>query len=1034
MEGLADKDRLNQSEPMVRLLQRTNQTISRLKDALEDVWELSEECYEDIPPRFDTLLKKDEDILDSLTDLTAYEDYRKRLREITLDRTPPGTKQEKTYPYLDDIKDVHKMINAHLKELRDNDFLYPEKAILEENESLLPYMKEFARLVLRYEELFSKLKKEQNVYDFDDLEHMTLRLLVERYDENGLPVPSETALTLARNYKEIFVDEYQDTSMIQETILMALHPDGRNHLFTVGDIKQSIYRFRQARPDLFLNRQQTYTDVDELPDEKDTISEKSPKGINIGLTDNFRSAPDVLALCNKVFSSLMEEDFGGVCYDDKTALRVGAGSPMEEMSESSELLLLLEDDEKDHLSWEYDPLYAETLMIAGRVEELINEGYSYGDMVILLRSLTDRAETMAEYLRMLGIPALCESRKGYFHTREVGVILNYLAVVDNVFQDIPMASVLLSSIGGFTEEELALLKTQIAIPMREDYSFYELLTLYEDTGEDLELVEKVSAFLDQLSAFRKMKKEMPLHQLLWNIYQDTGFYYDVLLMSEGEKRRENLNMLLQKAEDYEKTVFKGLFYFIRYMDQLKYYEVELPESAGTGDEEDVLRIMSIHKSKGLEFPVVFVSRLSGQFNLTDTSQMLLYHPEFGMGLEIMDLKNRIHHPSLMKNMLKEQIKKESLEEELRILYVGMTRAQRKLILTGIVNEKMLEECQDIEPDLDYKMRARCFMDWVLPVMLKGDGDTDPAGEVPEEFDEAGRANAAEHKAVRIIHLNQLPAADDSGSIADNVKGSLQEFLDPISIPEDITPVENAFSYQYPYFGATRFKRKYSVSELKKLAMTAPAEDLAYQDRSYDEEMAAQPQAAELDIPVPDFLKEDKKIAPAARGTIVHKIMELLPFGQIEDKEGLYQALGRIKEEYRQSDLVSMKQVYAGAEKFLFSEEGEEIRRMDREGKLFKEAPFTISIPTSYLGKEDQPGESVIVQGIIDAYGETPEGLWLIDYKTDRIKAGEEELLLDRYRQQMVYYRTALEMLLKKPVVRVDIYSFVLEKFIPVDVF
>ena len=1006
--AMSDPEGFDSSLPVRRLMDQTDTIIRGLADMLSDLRKSCESHQEEtgqaIPARFEEILKEDEQAVATITGLTSYQEYHEAFKAMDFKSLPTGTKEEKKYAYLERIKEAHKQVKETLEPLREKDYRYTKEELCLENAKIIPCLSALSRLVFRYDALYFTYKKEQNVYDFNDLEHMTLDLLVSGYSEDGTPVPSETALDLSRKYKEIFVDEYQDTSMIQETILTLLHRPGENHLFTVGDIKQSIYRFRQARPDLFLARYAAYAAGPAGP---------CPLGRNITLRDNYRSAPQVLSLCNRVFYTLMDEDFGGICYDENNALRVGKGSPMEEISEKSECMLLIEDEEKDQLPFVYDALFAETAMIAGRIRDLLDEGYEYGDMVILLRSGADRAQTMVQYLKMMDISAECQDKKGYFGSLEVAVILNYLSVIDNVRQDIPMASVLLSSIGGFTEEDLARLKCFIEIPMRGHLCLYELLTLYVDTGEEEELKRKAGRFLDRLARFRQLKKEMPLHQLLWTIYQETGFYYDVLLMPDGSVRRDNLNMLLQKAEDYENTVFKGLFYFIRYIEQLKSYEVELPEAGSRAVSPDKVRIMTIHKSKGLEFPVVFVSALSARFNFRDTNGSLLYHPKLGLGIDVVDTKARLKHSSLMKNMIKDEIRKEMLEEEMRILYVAMTRAKNRLILTGTVKANEIVKHQDTVLDSYTKLRATSFMSWILPIFVGGEAQED----------------MGQYLTVKHLHQIEFPEEAKTGEAGGDPHKTLLSRLDT----EDYSPVEKAFSYVYPYTGTVSFKRKYSVSELKKLSMTAPSEEgvaRSVHDREY---ISPQMEEEENTIPLPAFLGQEKKPDPAMRGTIIHKIMELLPFGKIDSKKDLYDAIRKIEGQYEKTELVSMKEVYTGAEAFVFSDEGERVRRMDREGRFFREVPFTVSLPASFLGYEDEGGETIIVQGIIDAYGEDEQGLWLIDYKTDHIREGEEQLLLDRYHKQMLYYKTALSMLVKKPVTKISIYSFALKKYIEVKV-
>ncbi len=1010
-----DAGQLEASEAVRGLIKKTKEQIMDLQSETEQAFlSFTEQGEDPLPERYQSLLTGDRNALEEISDMDSYNDFYQFFRDFSLPDLPRGVRrEEKACTVLEELKDLHRTIRTALHDLRDTVFALSAEELCEENRNMLPLVKELSRLTIRYNEIYGSLKKKQNVYDFDDLEHMALKLLVSRYDSNGDPVPSDTALLLSRKYKEIYVDEYQDTSLVQETIINVLHSPERNHLFMVGDVKQSIYRFRQARPDLFLSRQRQY--ADDAADGK-----KMPAyGVNISLQDNFRSAPEILNLCNKLFSGLMDQEFGGIDYNNKNALRTGQGGPMEKVRDKPEILLLMEDEEKDNLSWEYDALYAETVMIAEKAKALHNEGFCYSDMVILLRSGMDRAEQMAEYLQNLNVPARSENRTGYFHTREIGVILSYLSVIDNVYQDIPMASVLLSSIGGLSEEDMVHLKTQIEAPMRRTYSLFELLELYENSGEDPILKNKVTHFLQQLRHFRRQKKELPLHSLLWNIYQETGFYYDVLLMSDGNKRRENMNMLLQKAEDYEKTVFKGLFYFIRYMEQLRSYEVELPEAETVGNTEDSIRIMTIHKSKGLEFPVVFVSGLSRQFNFTDFNQPVITHPEFGLGLETVDLENRIHHPSLIKKILTDRARKEMLEEELRILYVAVTRAQQKLFLTGVISEKMMDRQKGSRLTFSDKMAARCFMDWVLPAALRD----------------------AILPYVKIVHLHQLDLPGSSEN-SEKKERSLKDILSAADFCSDISRLEKVFSYRYPFETSVFWKRKYSVSELKKLSMTAPSDEPVYQDGHNDidellkirntvDKSAAVRGSRERKIPVPHFMKKEKTIEPAERGTIVHKIMEILPFREIKGPDSLQGELEVINRNYKKTEQISMEDFYSGFTSFFFSEEGEMLRRMDMAGKLFKEVPFTISIPASYVEPGFSREENIVVQGVIDLYGECDEGLWLLDYKTDRIRPGQEQVLLDRYRKQMLYYKTALEMLVKKPVVRTYIYSFALCRFIRV---
>lgn len=946
------------------------------------------------PERFFTLLEKDREIIITLLEVQQFDELCNGFCQIEVPNLPRANKKEKEWPFLEEVKTLHKEVREELQQMKESFFLYKTGELCRENRELRPFLEELITLSSRYEDLYYQSKKEKNVYDFDDLEHIALSLLIESYDSDGCPVPSAVAEELSRKYKAVFVDEYQDTNLVQETIINAVCREGYNHLFVVGDVKQSIYRFRQARPDLFLSRYEKYQT---LGGQEEIKNGEKQKGAQIELRDNFRSVPGVLSFCNLVFESLMDRQFGGVDYTEKIALRPGKGGPMEQETEQSEMLLLVEDEEKDNFAVEINSVEAETIMIAQRIRKLLEEGYTYKDMVILLRSNAGRAEIMAELFNHIGIPTVCESKTGYFQSREVQVVLNYLAIVDNVYQDIPMASVLLSSIGGLTEEELAKLRVLTEISSRREYAIYDLVEIYLEEGEDECLRSKLAHFTKQLLYFRRKKKEMSLHELLWEIYRKTGIFYQMQMLPEGESRKERLLLLLQKAEDYEKTVFKGLFYFLRYMEQLRTYEVELGSTSLKEEGRDQVRIMTIHKSKGLEFPVVFVSGLSRRFNLMDGNRPVLFHPEMGIGLEYVDLEARVHHPSLLKKAVREQMMKETLEEELRILYVAMTRAQRKLILTGIAKSEKIKEAQskaiwdDAVLSLEKKLTARSFMDWLLPLLPK----------LP----------------VKKIHFHQLEEEFRQEEKKKEIQ-SLEEYMKQKEMQVDISPLEKAFSFVYPHPMASEWKRKYSVSELKKLSM------MPLMDEDFLEEEAAEPE----DVPKPHFLMEEKKdVSGSTRGTIVHKIMERLPFGKIHTKKDLFEALQHIEQSYTDCSRISMKTVYWGVEQFLFSKTGEKIRQMDREGKLRKELPFTVGISCS----DKQEEEMIVVQGVIDACGEDIDGLWLFDYKTDYVSKGEESLLLDRYKTQMLYYKTALEQIFEKKVIHSYIYSFSLGKYLEI---
>jgi len=983
---LAGKDGWDTSAAVTLLLSKAQKESLQIQ---EELYQLLESVTEDSPEKYTGLLQEIKEYIDSLTQAKDYNSYYKVLSQKSISSFPRASQKEKEWELYEEVKEFHQKVREQINSQKENVFTTPAEELQREAAVIYPLLEEYMALTKRFAEIYFLCKKEKNVYDFDDLEHFALELLVESYDKQGEAQPSETAKELSKKYKMIFVDEYQDTNLVQETILEMLLNKKHNSLFTVGDVKQSIYRFRQARPDLFLRR-------------KDQYISQADAGVSIELRDNFRSAPGVLTFTNYIFSQLMEKEFGGVDYNEKTALRPGDGGSMMQDEETSEILFF-QKDSASALKEVPEDILAESAVICKRIKELIEEGYHYGDMVILLRSGAGRMEPMAEFLEQEGIPVSCDNKTGYFQTREITVMLNYLSIVDNIYQDIPMASVMLSSIGKFTEEELVKLRVLIEEPVRGKYTLYDFMRLYMQEGTEEELKKKIRDFLMDLLYFRQQKKEQPLSTLLWDIYERTGFYYDVQLMPDGEKRKENLLMLLKKAEDYEKTVFKGLFYFNRYMKQLKSYEIEMGEAGTSMEEEDVVKIMTIHKSKGLEFPVVFVSGLSKKFNRMDLNKAVLCHPELGIGMECVNTTLRFHHPSLMKKAIQEKVWKDTLEEEMRILYVAMTRAKRKLILTGVIKSEELEAGMRASIQAQ-KWRAGSMMDWILPVMAEQFRNTDKIwlkarlfswSDIEELF------NAREREEATF---------------------SYRHFIEKYVEGQDSSLIKKAFSHVYPNMEATKWKRKYSVSELKSLSqITLPNEESVVYEPDEEERI------------IPQFLKEEREeVGGAAKGTIVHKIMEMLPFAKIQTKKQLFDWITDLEQNYPESKQISAKWLYRGIEAFLFSEQGEKIRKMDEAGKVKKELPFTVGLPVSLINQDTEAEDTVVVQGVIDACADMGNHLCLIDYKTDQIKEGEEQQLLDRYGNQMLYYKAALEQILEKRVSEIYLYSFSLKKFISVE--
>ena len=595
-----------------------------------------------------------------------------------------------------------------LDEMREDYFYLPPEEWKKDMEEAMPSMKTLAHLVEQFASLLSEKKRQRGMIDFNDMEQFALAILTE--EKEGELAPSATAREYQERFEEVMIDEYQDSNLVQETILSSVSraSRGQNNIFMVGDVKQSIYSFRLSRPELFMEKYRTYS-----------LKESSRQRID--LHRNFRSRPEVLDCVNDVFRQIMRKETGGIEYDDSAALYPGASFPPlpegREDSDRAELLLL----DKEELAGE-DERRAEAGLIAGRIRRLIREGVvldkgtkeyrriRYRDIVILTRSIRGWAEVLSTVLMEEGIPAYSVSREGYFETYEVSVLLDYLKVLDNARQDLPLAAVLTSPFCGLDTRELAEIRT--AYPER---PFYEAAELYAGEKDD-ELSGKLETCFSQMASVRERVPYTPIHELLSQIIDGTGYGLYVTAMPGGAQRLANVEMLTQRASAFEGTSYKGLFNFVRYIEQLKKYDVDYGEAGIMDEQADTVRIMSIHKSKGLEFPIVFVAGMGRQFNTRDTKGSVLLHPEWGAGLDLIDLKRRTKTPTFLKKMMREEIRLENLAEEMRVLYVALTRAKEKLIMTG-VPKKISSYMEEVGAAVFRPEGAKNYLDWVLPALV-----------------------------------------------------------------------------------------------------------------------------------------------------------------------------------------------------------------------------------------------------------------------------------------------------------------------------
>ena len=916
------------------------------------------------------------------------------------------------------VKRLREQVKKLFQDMRESYFYAPRKEWQKEMEKTCPSMEMLSRLVKRFSDMLRDRKQSRNLIDFSDMEQFALAILTEEQD--GRLVPSTVAAEYQERFEEVMIDEYQDSNLVQETILNSVSrmSRGRNNIFMVGDVKQSIYSFRLSRPELFMEKYETYSLTD---------SETQ----RIDLHKNFRSRPEVLNSVNYIFRQIMARELGGIEYDDSAALYPGAQFPpfsdaeaFPEFTDRTELLLYCPDTEEvsqvQEGKGQESSRKTEARMIAGRIRELMQTGavvdrdsgtyrkIRYRDIVILTRSVKGWAEDFTSVLTEEGIPAHSVSREGYFETYEVSVLLDYLKLLDNFRQDLPLTAVLTSPFGNMSAEDLA--EIRIAFP---DLPFYQAVTEYAAPeyhpadGGGIRRQEQLRNVLCRISYFRERVSYTPVHELLTEIIETTGFDIYITAMPGGAQRMANVEMLEEKAAAFEKTSYKGLFHFVRYIEQLKKYDVDYGEAGIFDEQADTVRIMSIHKSKGLEFPVVFVAGMGKRFNMQDTKGSVILHPEWGAGLDHIDLERRTKTPTFLKKIIREESCLETLSEEMRILYVAMTRAKEKLILTGCADHREAEAV--IGERGEFRTAgARTYLDWVLPALLsEGTGTIRQDAPVDVRFFtgkdlEAGKAV---ERTTEQVALDVLTHWDVKKTFVPELEKQLTEQMD----------------YVYPYAAQESMKLKFTVSELKKHSVLS---------EEAGEEMYREPETVPL---LPGFLQREEELTGASRGSAYHKLLELLDFTVDYDETSLPEAVedllraGRIPREMaeciRPGDILE----------FLRCESGRRMRKAAREGVLFKEQPFVLSMDAEELYSKSSlaadAGEKILVQGIIDVYFEEPDGLIVLDYKTDRVKSADE--LKEKYHAQLDYYARALTQLTEKPVKEKIIYSFTLREEIKV---
>ncbi|MBQ8923234.1 MAG: UvrD-helicase domain-containing protein, partial [Lachnospiraceae bacterium] len=905
------------------------------------------------------------------------------------------------------------------------------------------------------------------------------RVVCSGYDEEGKALPTALGEKISEKYDEIFIDEYQDSNFLQEDILYSVSgiSKGRYNMFMVGDVKQSIYRFRMARPDLFMSKYNSC---------KDEGNE-----IKIELKNNFRSRDNVLNTINFFFYQLMGEDLGGITYGESVALVPTKEFPPydEEISDNvdkkTEILFIESFDTEDKKS----NIELEAYVIANRIKELLdkdNPQYvydeekgryrraSYRDIVILSRNMKGFGETVYNVLSLSGIPAYLEDTSGYFDAVEIRTIMSLLSVVDNIRQDIPLSAVLLSPLADISENELALISYYASKKLKAKHDLYDKCTCYMEDVDDY-ISDKLKRIFDIIYTLKEDNKVMSIASLIWKALDMTNYYNYAMSMPMGHRRKANINMLIEKAHRFEDGTYKGLFNFLRYVDKLKINEVDFGEAGMISDDEDVVRIISIHKSKGLEYPIVFASGFGKKMNNNELREQLIVHSDYYLTSYYINRENRYKKNTFMREVFKLLIKKENVAEELRVLYVALTRAKEKLIITGcdrnlyeLISRRAVDNISADDRLLPFEKRfdAGNYLRWIVYAMAGYESlgkDCDISEHILDEEDINAYMNVS---AVKTAY-------------------SIYEFYDKaLSSDKDVlyNSFKASFEAVYPYERYVNIKSKMSISDIKRMK--------AYDGESYDvsesfilpdmeiklkktDTVAAEDTTALDNDIVVGKDSEKNNITGARRGTIIHKFMELLDFKSVKaimDDEsadkGLIEYIRNVLKEMVEKNIFDEEEASVinpyKIRAMLMSDLGLRMIEADMRGKLKKEQQFSAGIPVDRLfednlfetsnkpldkffdskmlpeitsdkacqtDREYSYDDMVIVQGIIDAYFIEDDRIILMDYKTDYADADE---LIRRYKAQLDYYSYVLEQITGLKVAEKIIYSFYLEKDIDID--
>jgi len=967
------------------------------------------------------------ELIDSWNDLQAFFASSKFVRLS-------GKKMDCDEQKKERVKNLRNSYKERWNKMKDNWFLRDLEGHIEDMKELAPVIKQMTELVKQFKERFTEQKREKAMVDFSDLEHYCLQILTDETSDPDHLVPSNIAVKFQKQFEEVLVDEYQDTNLVQETILnMVTDQNGPGNMFMVGDVKQSIYRFRHAEPSLFITKYKRF-------------AEPENPAIRIDLARNFRSREHVLTGANYIFRQILNEELGEIAYDQDAELIYG-NTMYDDLAfkEPQPELLIIDQEATDQQEispeeedfQDLEKAQLEGRIYAERIKEWIGQDnheplqvfdkgtgrqrdMEYRDVVILLRSMS-WAPTIVDELKKQGIPVYAELSTGYFEAIEVKIMINLLKVIDNPRQDIPLASVLKSPIVGLNEDELAAIRLE-----DRNGNYFDALKKYVQNYTD-ETAEKTNHFLKQLEKFRFASRQGALSELIWDIYRETGYYDFVGGMPGGRQRQANLRALYDRARGYETTSFRGLFRFLRFIERMEERGDDLGAARALSEQEDVVRIMTIHKSKGLEFPVVILGAMNKEFNLKDLNQKYLLHKDRGFATKYIDPVKRITYPTLFYHALKEEKRREMLAEEMRVLYVALTRAKEKLIMVGTVPsfekkqqkwQKILDHSSWVLP-AHFRSESKTYMDWVGPALIRHqENDMLRTEEIGYKVLSEIKTDPSKWE-VSVIHASELANLDEATPGADiDLKEKITSWQSVETDQKHLDQlVSDRLSYQYPFREATGLRAKQTVTELKRQRELKD---------EYSSDQLVKPFKAPI-VKRPAFMQKEKTITAAEKGTAMHTVMQHLPMNKVLSKLEIEEYTESLIEKEiltrTEADIID----FTAIEQFFHTDLAQKM--IENASVIYREVPFNLTLPASevYAGWKSRTEEQVLIQGVIDCIIPHDDGWIILDYKTDSIEEevtdGLKDRLIRRYETQLHLYRYALENIWKQPVKDTYLYFF-----------